>query len=82
MKKKKDGIIVLWNSKISTLLRGITSSHHGEQKIKVNAMKKYVKTAFCRIVMLSGHNNILEFNQYMKSDKMSYIIYVHTESLI
>ena len=24
-------------------------------------MKKYVKTAFCRIVMLSGHNNILEF---------------------
>ena len=45
-------------------------------------MKKYVKTAFCRIVMLSGHNNILEFNQYMKSDKMSYIIYVHTESLI
>ena len=28
------------------------------------------------------NNNILEFNQYMKSDKMPYIIYADLESLI
>ena len=31
--------------------------------------------------MASEKNNILEFNQYMKSDKMSYIIYADIESL-
>ena len=37
-------------------------------------MKKYVK-----IVVQSEKNNILEFNQYMKSDKMPYIIYADIE---
>ena len=32
--------------------------------------------------MPSEKNNILQFNQYMKSDKMPYIIYVDMESLI
>ena len=32
--------------------------------------------------MPSEKNNILEFNQHMKSDKMTYIIYADTESLI
>ena len=32
--------------------------------------------------MLAEKDNILEFNQYMKSDKMPYIIYGDTESLI
>ena len=32
--------------------------------------------------MPSGKDNILEFNQNMKSDKMPYIIYADTESLI
>ena len=32
--------------------------------------------------MPSEKNNILEFNQYRKSDKMSYIIYADNESLI
>ena len=32
------------------------------------------------MVMLSK-NNILEFNQYMKLDKMPYIIYADNESL-
>ena len=40
-------------------------------------MKKYVK-----IVMQSEKDNILEFNQHMKSDKMPYIIYADIESLI
>ena len=31
--------------------------------------------------MPSEKENILEFNQYMKSDEMSYIIYVDIESL-
>ena len=32
--------------------------------------------------MPSEKDNILEFNQHMKSDKMSYIIYTDIESLI
>ena len=32
--------------------------------------------------MPSEKDNILEFEQYMKSDKVSYIIYVDIESLI
>ena len=32
--------------------------------------------------MPSEKNNILEFNQYMKPDKMPYIIYADIESLI
>ena len=46
-------------------------------------MKKYVKIKF--FVELQCHqkkDNILEFCQYMKSDKMPYIIYADIESLI
>ena len=46
-------------------------------------MKKYVRIIFfCGIVMPSQENNISQFNQYMKSDKMSYIIYADIEFLI
>ena len=46
-------------------------------------MKKICKNKdFCGIVMPSERNNILEFNQHMKSNKMSYIIYADIESLI
>ena len=46
-------------------------------------MKKYVKRKdFCGIIMPSEKDNILQFNQYMKSDKMPYIIYADIESLI
>ena len=37
---------------------------------------------FCEIVMPSEKDNILESNQYMKSNKMSYIICANIESLI
>ena len=37
---------------------------------------------FYGIVMLSKKDNILEFNQYMKSDKMPCIIYADIKSLI
>ena len=46
-------------------------------------MKKHVQIKdFFGIVMPSEKNNILEFNQYMKSDKTQYIIYADIESLI
>ena len=46
-------------------------------------MKKVCKNNdFCEIVMSSEKDNILEFNRYMKSDKMPYIIYADMESLI
>ena len=37
---------------------------------------------FCGFVMSSEKDEILEFNQCMKSDKMPYIIYSDVESLI
>ena len=51
-----------------------------------NKLKSHEKVCknkdFCGIVMPSEKDKLLEFNQYMKSDKMSYIIYAHIESLI
>ena len=40
------------------------------------------KKDFYGIPIPSENDNILEFNQYMKSDKMPYIIYSDIESLI
>ena len=37
---------------------------------------------FCGIVIPTEKKKILEFNQYMKSDKVPYIIYANIESLI
>ena len=37
---------------------------------------------FCGIAMPSEKDKILEFNQYMKSDKMSWIIHADIESLV
>ena len=37
---------------------------------------------FCGILMSPEKNSILEFNQYVKPDKKSYITYVYIESLI
>ena len=54
-----------------------------EQKINLNLIKKVCNnTDFYRIVMPSEKDNILEFNHYMKSDIMSYIIYAGIKSLI
>ena len=45
-------------------------------------MKKYVQIKdYCGIVMPSKKANISKFNQCVKSDKMSYIIYAGIESL-
>ena len=82
------------SKKLSTLLRGKTSKYHGdffclnclhsfrtENKLKPYE-KVYKNKDFCGIVMLSEKDKILEFNQYLKSDKMQYIIYADIESLI
>ena len=74
--------------------REITSKHHGDfyclnclhSFIAENKLKSHEKICknkdFYGIIMQSEKNNMLEFNQYMKSDKISYIIYADIESLI
>ena len=51
-----------------------------------NKLKSHEKICenkdFCVIEMPSEKDNILQFNQHMKSDKMPYIIYADIESLI
>ena len=81
-------------SKLSKLLIGITSKHHGDfyclnclhtfrTENKLKSHEKVCKNKdFYGIVMPSEKDKTLEFNQYMKSDKMTYIIYADIESLI
>ena len=52
------------------------------RKILSSHEKVYKNKDFCGIVMPSEEDSILEFNQYMKSDKMLYIISADIESLI
>ena len=80
--------------KISALLHRITSKNKGdfyclnclhsfstENKLKSHEIVCKTKD-LSGIVMPSEKDSILKFNQYMKSDKMSYIIYADIESLI
>ena len=81
-------------NELSTSLHGITSKHKGDfyylnclRSFKTeNELKSHEKVCkskdSCRIVTPSEKDIILEFNQYMKSDKMPYIIYADIESLI
>ena len=82
--KEKEGWHYLAVKKPSTLLSRITK-HHGdfycltclhfvEQNTNLSPNKNASKNNdFCGIVMPSENDNILEFNQRMKSDKMPYI---------
>ena len=83
-----------FSKKLSTLLIGIASKYHGnfyylnclhsfrtESKLKSHE-KIHKNKDFRGIVMSSENDQILEFNQYVKSDKMSYVIYADIESLI
>ena len=92
--EEKKGWHNLAVKKLSTLLREITSKHHGELYClncldsfrTENRLKSYEKICknkdFCRIAMPSEKDNILEFNQYMKLDKIPHIIFADMESLI
>ena len=51
-----------------------------EKKISFYLNEKYVD--FCEIVISSEKDDILEFNKYMKSDKIRYISYADMECLI
>ena len=80
--------------KLSALLRTITSKHDGNyycldclhsSKTKRNLKyheKAYKRKVFCGILMPSEKDNISEYNQCMKSDKMPYIIYADIEFLM
>ena len=79
---------------LSALLHGVTSKHKGDfhslnclnsfrTENKLTSFEKVCKNKdFYGMVMPSEINNMLELNQYMKSDKMPYIIYADIESLI
>ena len=58
-------------------------SFRTENKLKSHE-EVYRNKTFGRILMkrIIEKDNILEFNHYMKSDKMPYIIYVDIESII
>ena len=80
------------SEKLSTL-RGITSNHQSDfyclnylHSFRTrNQLKFHEKVCrsknVCGIVMPSEKDNILEFKQYLKSDKMPYIIYAGIEFL-
>ena len=82
------------SKKLSTLLHGITSKHkvnfyclnclhsfRTENKLKYHE-KVCNNKDFCGIVVPSQKDIILEFNLYMKSNKMPCITYADIESLI
>ena len=93
-KRRKKRMALSCIKKLSTLLRGITSKHHVDfyclnclhsfrTENKLKSHEKVCKNKdFCGITMPSEKDNILEFNQYMKSDKIPYIIFADIESLI
>ena len=80
--------------KLSALLRGITSKHHGdfyclncfrsfETKNEFQLHKRLCENKdFCNIIMPSEGTNILEFNQHQKSDKAPFIMYVDLKYII
>ena len=86
-KRRKKGLHYLPVKKLSTLLRGITSKHDSgfyclnclhsfRTENKLKSHEKVCKNKeFSGIIMSSEKDKILELNQHMKFDKMSYIIY-------
>ena len=75
-------------------MKGIISKHDGDfyclnclHSIRTENKLKSIEAVcknynFCGIVMLSQKDNLLQFNQYIKRDKMSCIIYADLESWI
>ena len=90
--EEKEGWHYLAVKKLSALLRGITSKHNRDScclnclhsfrtENKLKSHEKVCKNKdSCGIVMPSEKDNMLEFNQYMKSDKLLYITYAFLES--
>ena len=80
--------------KLSALLRGITSKHHGDfyclnflhsfaTENKFQSHKRVSENkGFCNIITPSEDTKVLEFNQYQKSDTAPFIIYADLECII
>ena len=80
--------------KRSALLRRITSKDYGDcyclnchhffaTEKKFESYKKVCENKeFCNVIMPSEDAEILDFNQYQKSDKASFIIYANLEGII
>ena len=80
--------------KLSALLRGVTSKHYGDfyclnflhsfrTKNKFELHKKVCENEnFCNVIMPSEDTKILEYNQYQKSDKASFIVCADLECII
>ena len=79
--------------KISALLRGITSKNNGDfyclnclhsfrTKNKFESHKRACENKCNNVNMPFDDTKILEFNQYQKSDKAPFIIYVDLERII
>ena len=81
-------------TKLSALLKEITSNHDGDfyclncfhtyrTKNKLESHKKvYENHDYCRVVMLNEDNKILKYNHGEKSMKAPFIIYADLESLL
>ena len=74
------------SKKTPALLRGITSKHHGDfyclnclhsfrTKNPVNLKKVCEDKNVCNVITSPEDIKILKFNQYRKSDEVSFIIY-------
>ena len=72
LNQEKESWHYLVVKELSALLRGIPSKHDGEFYC-LNCLHSF---------RTENRDNILIFNQYTKSDKMPYIIYVVFEYLI
>ena len=93
-KKENKGWRYLAVKKLAILSHGITSKHKGDfycfnrlrsfrTENKLKSLEKVCKNRdFCENVMSSEKDDILGPNQYMKLDKMPYIIHADIESLI
>ena len=91
---KQRRMTLSYNEKISALLRGTTSKHHGDfydlncfnsfaTENKRKSHKKLCKHLdFCDVLKPSEDTIILEFNQYKKSDKAPFILYADLEYLL
>ena len=82
------------SKKLSALIRGITSKYYSDfycliclhsfrTKNKLESHKKLCENKdFCNVIISPEDNEILEFNQYQKSDKAPFIIYADLECII
>ena len=86
-------MVLSCSKKISAILRGVTSKnnvyfyclnclHSFRTKNKLEPHKKVCQNKeFFNVVMSSEETKILQFNQYHKSAKISFIIYADLEYL-